>query len=423
MERNILIIQNFNPNKGNNSVISAMMYALKDDNVNIEITAAVPSKGTAQYGVTCYEWLVSYEKMMYGASKSWKMMAACKEFLWVTYLMTWILFYKLGFQLYVPKRKRPTIDAYRRCDAVVFSGGHSFTTMNGLGFVFSHCVGLYFGKVLGKKTMVYSHTIGPFDGKFKWILKPLSMFVLKRTDLITVREKDSLKYCKDCHAVLTAEAVFAMPTDMSLAKDVAELKKLKIKGKPIIGLTIHHIYYKYFFTKEEYIHHMVDILNMVTIKYDCNVLLIPMETKMAGRYNDRDLAHEMKKQMTKPEHFEIIDGDYLPAVSASIIANTDMFIGTKTHSIVYGLKSEVPTLCIAYQQKANEFMDMYGCLQNSINLKDLNVVSFERIFDRMLNNLEEIRSVQRENNIKVRDLSLRNKNLLLELLNNGKNSN
>ena len=43
MGHNVLIIQNFNPNKGNSSVISAMMYALKDDNVNIEITVAVPS--------------------------------------------------------------------------------------------------------------------------------------------------------------------------------------------------------------------------------------------------------------------------------------------------------------------------------------------------------------------------------------------
>ena len=312
------------------------------------------------------------------------------------------------------------MEAYRRCNAVVFAGGHSFTTMNGLGFVFSHCMGLYFGKVLGKKTMVYSHTIGPFEGKYRWILKPLSMFVLKRTDLITVREKDSMKYCNDCHAVLTAETVFAMPTDMSLAQNIKELVFLKEQCKPIIGLTIHHLYYKYFFSKEVYVNHMVDILNLVTKKYDCNVLLIPMESNMKGRKNDRDLAYEIRDKINIPERFVIIDGDYLPAVSASIIANTDLFIGTKTHSIVYGLKSEVPTLCIAYQQKANEFMDMYGCLQNSINLKDLNVSLFEKVFVRMLENMEEIRCVEHDNNMKVRNMSLRNKDLLLELINNGK---
>ena len=89
MGHNVLIIQNFNPNKGNSSVISAMMYALKDDNVNIEITVAVPSKGIAQYGVNCYEWLISYEKMMYGATKREKIQAAYKETSWVIYLIVW----------------------------------------------------------------------------------------------------------------------------------------------------------------------------------------------------------------------------------------------------------------------------------------------------------------------------------------------
>lgn len=414
-KKNILIVQNFNPNKGNNSVISATMYALKDDDVNIEITSAVPEAAITQYGVNCYDWLVSYKNIIYNKSKVKKLFALFCEMLWVGYLFIWLLFYKIHIELWLPARKRATIKAYKRADIVVFPGGHSFTTMNGLGQVFSHCMGFYFGKILGKKTMVYAHTIGPFKGRFSAIIKWMSMYVLKRTDLVTVREKDSMKYMEGCNAVLTAETVFSIPTDLDLSKQVTELNKLKQQRKKIIGLTIHHIYYKYFFSKEEYIKHMVDIIDMITMDFDCNVLLIPMETN-TGNYNDRHLAKEMKERMQKPEMFVIIEGDYEPSVTASIIANCDMFIGTKTHSIVYGLKGEVPILCIAYQQKSNEFMESYGVLENSIDLKDINKERVEKIFTRMYATLDSIRNTQKLHNEIIRKKSLENKVLLLNLL-------
>lgn len=417
MKKNILIVQNFNPNKGNSSVITATLHALSDSNVNVEITSAVPKKAKEQYNVNCYDWLVSYKKIMYGKSKARKIIALLNEILWVAYLFIWILFYKIGIKLPVPKRKKQTIDAYFRADVVVFPGGHSFTTMNGLGQVFSHCMGFYFGKIIHKRTMVYAHTIGPFKGRFSKIIKWMSMYVLKRTDLVTIREKDSMKYCSKCNAVLTAETVFSLPTDLKLASTVKEISKIRLENKQVIGLTIHHIYYKYFFTKEEYMTRMADIINYILNNYNCSVLLIPMESK-TGNYNDRDLAKEIKNMITKKDDFIIIEDDYESSVTASIIGNCDLFIGTKTHSIVYGLKSEVPTLSIAYQQKANEFMEMYGVLENSINLDILKLNSFKKIFDRMINNLDKYKHIQSENNQKIRSKSLENKDLLIKLANN-----
>ncbi|MBO5865101.1 MAG: polysaccharide pyruvyl transferase family protein [Bacteroidaceae bacterium] len=416
MERkNILIVQNFNPNKGNSSVISATMHVLKDENVNIEITSAVPEKGQKQYNVNCYEWLVSYKDIIYQKSKFKKTIALLKEMLWVVYLFLWIGCYKIGITLPIPKRKKETVKAYMRADVVVFPGGHSFTTMNGLGQVFSHCIGFHFGNILKKKTMVYAHTIGPFKGRFSGIIKWMSMYVLKRTTLVTIREKDSMKFCKDINAKLTAETVFSLPTDFTLAENNAELRDLRKKGKKVIGLTIHHIYYKYFFTKEEYMKIMTDIINLIIDKYACNVLLIPMESK-TGNYNDRNMAYEMREMLNKKECFSVIENDYESNVTAAIIGCTDLFIGTKTHSIVYGLKSEVPTLSIAYQQKANEFMEMYGVLENSINLKSLNVAAFEKIFCRMINNLEEVREKEHKSNNIIIKKSLENRDLLINLL-------
>lgn len=415
MKKNILIVQSYNPNKGNSSVITATQYALKDEDVNIEITAAVPETAHNQFHVNCYDWLVSYKKIVLQKSKPKKIIALLQEGLWVIYLFIWILFYKIGLRLYIPKRKKATINAYFNSDVVVFPGGHSFTSMNGFGRVFAHSMGLYFGKIIGKKTMVYAHTIGPFKGKLGPIIKWMSMYVLRRTDLITIREKNSMKYCDGCNVKLTAETVFSLPTDTTQAKNVTELNELREKGKTIVGLTIHHIYYKYFFSKETYMTKMVNIINTITDKYNCSVLLIPMES-VTGNYNDIDMAKEMKAMLHSPDQFVILEKDYTPIISSAIIGSVDMFVGTKTHSIVYGLKSGVPTLSISYQQKANEFMDMFGVLNHAIDLKDLDEEKFESIFKEIINNLDSTRKLQEENYQIIRQKSMENKDLLMALL-------
>ena len=135
-----------------------------------------------------------------------------------------------------------------------------------------------------------------------------------------------------------------------------------------------------------------------------------------GNYNDVDLAMELKEQLTSPERFVILQSDYEPIVTSSIIGNVDLFVGTKTHSIVYGLKSGVPTLSISYQQKANEFMEMFGVLEDAIDLEKLNINDFEEIFKRMLGNLDDIRNRQEKMYAIIQEKSLENKELLLELL-------
>lgn len=415
MAKNILFVQNYNPNKGNSSVITATQYALKDEDVHIAITSAVPETARLQYKVDCYDWLVSYKRVILQKSKMKKLIALMQEGLWVIYLFLWILFFKIGLTLPVPNRKRATIDAYLNADVVVFPGGHSFTTMNGLGQVFSHCMGLHFGRILGKKTMVYAHTIGPFSGRIAPVIRWMSLYVLRKTTLVTVREKDSLKFCDHCNVRLTAESVFSMPTDISQAEGVTELQELRKKGKKVVGLTIHHIYYKYFFSKEVYMRKMADIIDRIAVDYGCEVLLIPMES-VTGNYNDVDMAWELKTMLKSPNRFTILGKDYDPIVVSAIIGSVDLFVGTKTHSIVYGLKSGVPTLSISYQQKANEFMEMFGVLENAIDLKDLDVLKFDAIFKRMINNLPSIRKQQEIVYVAIQRKSMENKELLMGLL-------
>lgn len=413
--KNILIIQNYNLNKGDSSVVYAMIDALKSNGIHITTTSFDPELATCEYGVEAHDCLISFRRARFAGSRLKMIWYLLLEILWIAYSGVWLLFKKANVTLWLPSGRRKTVQAYLDADLVVLTGGHHFTSFNKFPGNFSHFWAVRFAQQLGKKNMMYGQTIGPFFGPFGGLTRCLTNRVVRRSDIITLREADCAKYCKGDNVFITAEAVFSLPTQPELANGVAALEHAIGDGKRVIGMTIHHIYFKHFYSREEYIDKMRKIIDNIIDNYDCNVLLIPMESNKLS-YNDRHLAQEIRTQLHQPERFFVIDEDYTAIVTAAIIARTDIFIGTKTHSVVYGLKGLVPTISISYQQKSTEFMKMFGVEENVITMKDLNLHDFNTIFDRVYKDRDQIREKQRASYATVREQSLRNRDFAISLL-------
>lgn len=415
--KNLLIIQNYNANKGDSSVVHTMKKTISemDSNINISLTSYDAKMAKEEYGLNSAEWLINFRSIKLTYSKLGKLYFFIKEFLWILYSLVWILFYKIGLKLPLPKNKKETIDLYLKSDVVVLPGGHFFTNLNGFPVNISHAYGLLYAKWLGKKTMIYSQTVGPFFGRFGGITKKIADYVIRHTDVVTLREEDSTQYCKGYKNVfVTAETVFALPANKDIAKELDQLVKLKNEQELLVGVTIHHIYFKHFFTRDNYIQLMSNIFDEITTKYNCRILIIPMEASY-HKGGDRPIANEMKKLSMNSSKIDILEGDLDPLMTSSAIANTDLFVGTKTHSIVYGLKSIVPTISISYQQKSTEFMKMFNVKENAIDLNGLKVESFMNIFDRVYNNQEKYIKVQKDSYEKVKEKSLENNKFIFSL--------
>jgi len=420
--KNILIIQNYNANKGDSSVIYAMKQSILNHNkgLTINLTSYDPIQAKKDYKLDSSEWLFDFRKIKLVQTKWKKLNNLLKEALWLVYSFIWLFFYKIfKIKLWIPSFKKNTIEFYLKADVVVLPGGHFFTNFNSFPVIISHAYGIMFGKWLGKKTMIYAQTIGPFFGRYKFITKKITYFVIKKTDIITVRERYSYKKLKENKNVfLTAESVFLLPVDKDLGLKINDFAKIRKKSKRLLGVTIHHIYYKHFFSKEVYINIMSEIFNEIIKKYSYDIIIIPMEYSYhAG--GDRPLSIEIIKNIKYKNSIKLLDGDFNPLETASLIANCDIFVGTKTHSIVYSLNALVPTISISYQEKSTEFMDMFGVRDNVINLKELNKESFMRIFDRVEKNKEYYIKIQEKHRLEVKKKAEENNKLLLKLLQNG----
>jgi len=418
--KTILIIQNYNANKGDSSVVLAMLTSLRaraeSSDLTFTVTSYDPMEATREYGVEAGDFALNLREIKLRRGLP-RIISAAQEGCWMVYGFLWA-FCRRFFQfcLPVPAFKKKTVNLYERADVIVLPGGHFFTNFNGMGMNLSHFYAMMLAFAMRKRTMIYAQTVGPFFGVFKWPVRAMTGFVLRYVDVVTLREKGGLQYCRGVHHLKqTAEIVFALDTDVALAQRVEGLKSARRDGRPLIGVTIHHLYYKHFFTKEQYRDIMADIFRRIVDEYHATILIVPMEEAVHGG-GDRPLAQEMVVQSGREKDVFVLEGELSPPVTAAVIASTDLFVGTKTHSIVYGLKGGVPTVSISYQDKSNQFMDMFGLRENAIDMKDLEPVAFMVIFDRVLNSLVSYQHRQNQALMHVKSLAECNNQLLLDLL-------
>lgn len=418
--KNVLIVQNYNANKGDSSVVTAMLDTLRSRpecrDVAFAVTSYDPQKALVEYGIESADFALNLRdiKPRKGASR---IGAVISEGVWMLYGLFWGMCRRyLRLHLPVPAFKQKTIALYDNADVVVLPGGHFFTNFNGLGMNMSHFYAMLLAFLMQKRTMIYAQTVGPFFGRYKWPVMAMTSFVLRNVDVVALREKGGLKYCQGVRSLHeTAEIVFVSATDVSLARQVDGLRTARQPDRPLIGVTIHHLYYSHFFSREQYCNIMADIFRQIVDQYHATILIVPMEEAVhAG--GDRPLALEMIKQTGRENDIFVLEGEWSPPVTAAVIAATDIFIGTKTHSIVYGLKGGVPTIAISYQDKSNQFMEMFGLRENAIDMQDLTADAFMEIFARVSGSLKVYQQAQRQALDRVKALAESNNSLLLTLL-------
>jgi len=415
--KRLLIVQSYNANKGNSSVIHAMKRTLLAGwpDLCIALTAYDPNKAQQEYGLESSDWLIDLRRIKLAKAKALKGLYIICEGLWILYSMLWLIISRIGLHLPVPRFKKKTIQLYLRSNVVVLPGGHLFTNLNSFITNLAHFYGLFFAVGLKKRCMIYAETIGPFFGIWGPISFLLTRFLLKKVDAVSVRDKNSLQYCRGLKNVyLTAECVFGLETDRSLAEHLPDVVRMESDGRLRVGATIHHIFYRRFFSHAQYVALMAAIFDRIIADFDAEILVIPMEDSCHGG-GDRPIIREMIGAMKEAQHIHVLEGDHDCILTSSVLARMDIFIGTKTHSIVYGLKSSVPTISISYHDKANEFMEMFGMLDHAINLKELTVEALLGIFRKVVQNRAQIADIQQKALNRIRHDALENNKLLMAL--------
>ncbi len=313
----------------------------------------------------------------------------------VSLLRNWIAasIWALSFRLTGKRPDRLLIDAEKEAmnrladaDLVIGVGGGyirefpGFMKIIDLGLTLRM---LILSRQMGKITMLYSQSIGPFGNKAQ---EMLAGRILRKMKLIITREsisKDLLLEMgveKD-RISASVDAAFLVrkqnPISAPLPPEFKDIRK-DFQG-PLIGVTARAWLGKK--AQDNFERQLARTLDIIARKYDARIVFVPQATIERHADDDRIVQKRIWEMMGRKDRAINLRGAYDFRTLLSIYENLDFMIGTRFHSAIFSLTARVPALVIAYEHKATGIMKDLGLEEWVADIDKLDGEAFAGMFD------------------------------------------
>ncbi|HEY9825444.1 MAG TPA: polysaccharide pyruvyl transferase family protein [Stenomitos sp.] len=386
--KNILIVNVYgSSNSGDAALLDSLInsiYLAFGSNINIEGIAYLPELEKEKYPAIYWyrRFGTSYQKNIF-----------LRRFLNLYYQILCLLYFgilNLGFKPFnffaLPTSQRQGIDSLFNSDIVISCPGGYFEDSN-YSYI-SNLIPIYFACKFNKIVTLAPQSIGPINSR---IGKLLVKSTLSKVDLICLREKISYYFTKDVldipqnKLVLTHDMAFFLKSSVGLDKNYY-IQKVKDDlnfdlTKPFVGLSV--ISWSFpqsqdpISARQKYIQNLAILCKLIIDNLSMPVLIINQVNE------DLPATLELNAQVSSglffyDHHFR--DLHFLKF----IISQSSVFIGSRFHSCIFSLMSQVPTIAISYLPKTRGIMQE---LNLSERVHEIDAFNPESIFKQVLNDL------------------------------------
>jgi len=341
----------------------------------------------------------------------------------------WRFFKELGHNL----EFGGTLEEYTNTDLVLDLGGDSLGDVYGIIPCLNILHSIYLGWIIGKPVIIYAQSIGPFNDI---ITRNFSKFILKRVDLITVREKITMNYLNEIgidgsHIYLTSDSGFLLEsTPKKTIMNILKMEGVPINKKPLIGISPGQSISRWAVNDHQnpkerykrYVKFMAKVsdylVEKLVEKLDATVILIPHVMTLDG---DKIVSRKIYNSVKNKSRVNIITKEYTTDVMKGIIGACDLLIGSRTHSTVASTSMNVPTISLAYSHKSQGIIgDMLGQDEFIVDIREMN---FDNLFSETIRKIdliwpqrEEIKSELKKRMVKVKKNAMMNAKLVKFLI-------
>jgi len=440
-----VIINSYSPNIGDLSIIISMVSTLRQTFPKAEFTVFATDRTlTAKYlgEANIYRSLGSR------SSRWWRQASNFLIFLrnWL-----WLRFRQKEINLFFLARRRIRHALYEYLDAdIILSCGGGYLNDNS-GSAFLGCLfDIYLGTLLRKPVMLYAQSIGPIRNK---MFKRIAKKVLNTVDLITLRDEVSVKFLdelgiKSPKTVVTADVALLLPQ----AKATRATEILAAAGidekLPLVTITIKPWHFPGSANptqqKQKYVMALSKLCELITGKYNVNVLFVPMDVRSSCQSEENfvaklkritkghvkkilrfvgdpvfigeiDLIKKLLYHLSNQERVTMLQGEYTPSEIKAIIGRSTIHIATRMHSSIYATSLSVPTLAIAYEPKMVSFMARLRQDRFVVNIEAVEPERLMTMFDDLwIKKTQVNRTIQQEMG-ELKELFSMNNELIREL--------
>ena len=274
----------------------------------------------------------------------------------------------LGKSLPLPAYLRNIADLYCQADLIVPVGGGYLRSRQGLRNRFNIPLLLHpllFGYLLGKPTVLYSQSVGPFQNKLE---KLLVAFVLRRMTLILLRENTSVAVLARIGVQTNVMRAVDSGFLLTSAKTFDLRKKYHIAAdKLLLGVTVRS------WLKDEeqaaYEKAVAGALDAVVESANAHVIFIPQVTASKGD-DDRIVSRRVRDGMKHAASATLVEDTPDHHHIKAMYDNLDILLGTRFHSVIFSLTSYVPVVAIEYEHKTSGIMRDLNLRKWTIKIED-----------------------------------------------------
>lgn len=261
-----------------------------------------------------------------------------------------------------------------RSDVVVDLGGDTFSDDRGIIYTVAHSYSLLLAWILGKSYIVCSQTIGPFKNS---ITRFLSRLLLRGALAITAREPLTYNYLT---RELGLENVYLAP-DVAFISSTANNPSKCLTNGFTVGLNVSPLISNKMFLnvgglrekQKLFVKLMSEVVAYISEEHGCHVLLIPHVTGPQGvgkeLRDDRVVARMVFEELKGSWDTELILSDD-SSVIKDAISRCDIFIGSRMHSVIYAIGTEVPVIPLAYSRKTLGLAGMLGLSDYVVDVRN-----------------------------------------------------
>ncbi len=365
-------------NRGDMAILSVMLQLLNKkypaSNIGV-LTADKISKNTSLDGADFI--LNSYLYFCIYKSKNF-LSRILNVFYVLAITLLWASIYKflkINTSILMPAQIRKTSNSFLNADLIVPVGGGYLRGSKSIQSNLTLIIQLHsilISIILGKKIILYSQSIGPFENVFQ---KLITKIILNMVDAIFVRENNTLRTLKSIGVknkliYKTVDAAFGFKTNTK-NKMKKELSGMGINSfDNLIGITVREWLpddKQLIFENEiaEFVKYLVNNKKKI-------VVFIPQVDSSFHNDNDRKVNERIVFKLKNLKNVYIINKNYSHTEIKGIYENLHFLIGTRMHSVIFALTGYVPSIAIEYEYKTNGMMKDLGLKEWVINIEKVN---------------------------------------------------
>ena len=342
-------------NKGTLALLNCIIDSIRSFDTDVEfIVNEPPGRNIKEY---VPELKTSKRIFLLDLRRPWRMVKS------IFLLIESIIIYLVMDYKHIHISENSPLYQYFDADLIVNGGGDNLSGEYGIP-VIANFINLTYAILLKKPIVLYGMDFGYYTNKF---INIIALSVLKKANLILLREEISLEYIRDNSidlqkVHLTADPAFLLEAvSKSQAIEILRNEGIAFIDRPLIGITPSPLIMR--FTGEDYIsstekniNTIADSINHVINLINANILLIPHVYGPSDSDDDRKMIDLLYGAIRDKSKVMRIEGEYTPQELKGIIGLCDIFIGARMHSTIASTSMMVPTIGIAYSHK------LYGIL-------------------------------------------------------------